>query len=66
MSALKVTEYRRVRSYLESARLPPTLPYVFPASLVWIRLQSQYDLEITQDQLGERLEREVHPYAMAR
>ena len=28
-------------------------------------MQSQYDLEIAQDQLGKRLEREVHPYAMA-
>ncbi|HEX9332195.1 MAG TPA: hypothetical protein VF896_09920 [Anaerolineales bacterium] len=62
---MKVTEYRRVRSYLESALLPLTLPYVFPASLVWIRLQSQYDLEIAEDQLGKRLEREVHHYAMA-
>jgi addiction module HigA family antidote len=31
----------------------------------WMGLQSQYDLDIAQDQLGKRLEREVHPYAMA-
>ena len=29
-------------------------------------LQSQYDLDIAQDQLGKRLEREVRPYAMAK
>ncbi|HLO17504.1 MAG TPA: HigA family addiction module antitoxin [Anaerolineales bacterium] len=31
----------------------------------WMGLQSQYDLDIAQDQLGKRLEREVRPYAMA-
>ena len=32
----------------------------------WMGLQSQADLDIAQDQLGKRLEREVRPYAMAR
>jgi antitoxin HigA-1 len=32
----------------------------------WMGLQSQYDLDIAQVQLGKRLEREVCPYAMAR
>ena len=31
----------------------------------WMGLQSQYDLDIAQDQLGKRLEREVRPFAMA-
>jgi addiction module HigA family antidote len=31
----------------------------------WMGLQSQYDLDITQGQLGKRLDREVRPYAMA-
>lgn len=28
----------------------------------WMGLQSQYDLDIAQDQLGKRLDREVRPY----
>jgi len=28
-------------------------------------LQTQYDLDIAEDQLGKRLDREVRPYAMA-
>lgn len=31
----------------------------------WMGLQAQYDLDITQDQLGKRLDREVRPYAIA-
>jgi antitoxin HigA-1 len=31
----------------------------------WMGLQSQYDLDVTEDQLGKRLDREVRPYAMA-
>ena len=31
----------------------------------WLGLQTQYDLDITEDQLGKRLEREVRPLAMA-
>jgi hypothetical protein len=27
-------------------------------------LQSQYDLDVAQDQLGKRLDREVRPYIM--
>ena len=30
----------------------------------WMGLQSQYDLDIAQDQLGKRLDREVRPYVM--
>jgi len=30
----------------------------------WMGLQSQYDLDVAQDQLGKRLDREVRPYAM--
>ena len=30
----------------------------------WMGLQSQYDLDLAQDQLGKRLDREVRPYAM--
>ena len=32
----------------------------------WMGLQSQYDLDVAQDQLGKRLDREVRPYVMAR
>lgn len=32
----------------------------------WMGLQSQYDLDVAQDQLGKRLDREVRPYATAR
>jgi len=32
----------------------------------WLGLQTQYDLDITEDQLGKRLEREVRPLAMTR
>ena len=32
----------------------------------WLGLQTQYDLDITEDQLGKRLEREVRPLEMAR
>ena len=32
----------------------------------WMGFQSQYDLDIAQDQLGKRLDREVRPYTMAR
>ena len=31
----------------------------------WLGLQTQYDLDITQDRLGKRLDREVRPLAMA-
>ena len=31
----------------------------------WMGLQSQYDLDIAQDQLGKRLDREVDPYTRA-
>jgi len=32
----------------------------------WLGLQTQYDLDITEDQLGKRLEREVRPLEMSR
>jgi len=32
----------------------------------WVGLQTQYDLDIAEDQLGKRLDREVRPLAMAR
>lgn len=32
----------------------------------WLGLQTQYDLDIAEDQLGKRLDREVRPLAMAR
>jgi addiction module HigA family antidote len=31
----------------------------------WMGLQTQYDLDVTQDHLGKRLDREVRPFAMA-
>lgn len=31
----------------------------------WVGLQSQYDLDIAEDYLGKRLEREVRPLEMA-
>ena len=31
----------------------------------WMGLQSQYDLDVAQDQLGKRLDREVRPYVLA-
>ena len=31
----------------------------------WMGLQLQYDLDMTQEQLGKRLEREVYTYSMA-
>jgi len=31
----------------------------------WMGLQTQYDLDIAEDQLGKRLDREVRPYVMA-
>jgi addiction module HigA family antidote len=31
----------------------------------WMGLQTQYDLDITEDQLGKRLDREVRPLTMA-
>jgi len=31
----------------------------------WLGLQMDYDLDIEEDKLGTRLEREVRPYAMA-
>ena len=31
----------------------------------WLGLQTQYDLDITEDRLGKRLDREVRPLAMA-
>ena len=31
----------------------------------WLGLQMDYDLDIEEDKLGPRLEREVRPYAMA-
>ena len=30
----------------------------------WMGLQSQYDLDVAEDHLGKRLDREVRPYAM--
>ena len=30
----------------------------------WLGLQTQYDLDVTEDQLGKRLDREVRPYIM--
>jgi addiction module HigA family antidote len=32
----------------------------------WMGLQTQYDLDIAEDQLGRRLEREVRPLEMVR
>ena len=32
----------------------------------WLGLQTQYDLDITKDRLGKRLDREVRPLATAR
>ena len=31
----------------------------------WMGLQTQYDLDVAEDLLGKRLDREVRPYAMA-
>lgn len=31
----------------------------------WLGLQTQYDLDVTEDHLGKRLDREVRPLAMA-
>jgi antitoxin HigA-1 len=31
----------------------------------WLGLQSQYDLDIAEDHLGKRLDREVRPFAVA-
>ncbi len=31
----------------------------------WLGLQSQYDLDVAEDQLGKRLDREVRPFAVA-
>jgi addiction module HigA family antidote len=31
----------------------------------WLGLQAQYDLDVTQDRLGKRLDREVRPWTMA-
>lgn len=31
----------------------------------WLGLQAQYDLDVEEDQMGERLEREVRTYAEA-
>jgi addiction module HigA family antidote len=31
----------------------------------WLGLQMDYDLDIEEDKLGKRLEREVRPYALA-
>ena len=31
----------------------------------WLGLQMDYDLDVQEDKLGKRLEREVRPYAMA-
>jgi antitoxin HigA-1 len=31
----------------------------------WLGLQTQYDLDVAEDLLGKRLDREVRPYAMA-
>jgi len=31
----------------------------------WLGLQAEFDLDVTMDLLGEKLEREVRPYAMA-
>jgi antitoxin HigA-1 len=40
------------------------LAYYFDTSPeFWLNLQSHYDLELEQDQAGERIEREVRPYA---
>jgi addiction module HigA family antidote len=32
----------------------------------WLGLQTQYDLDIAEDQLGKRLEREVRPLQVTR
>lgn len=32
----------------------------------WLGLQTQYDLDVAEDLLGKRLDREVRPIAMAR
>jgi addiction module HigA family antidote len=31
----------------------------------WLGLQTEYDLDVTSDYLGEKLEREVRPHAIA-
>ena len=31
----------------------------------WMGLQTQYDLDVAEDHLGKRLDREVRPYAVA-
>jgi addiction module HigA family antidote len=32
---------------------------------LWMNLQTSYDLEIAQDELGRTIEREIHPAALA-
>ncbi len=32
----------------------------------WMGLQSDYDLDVAEDKLGDRLEKEVRPYSVAR
>lgn len=31
----------------------------------WLGLQTQYDIDVAEDHLGKRLDREVRPYTMA-
>ena len=32
---------------------------------VWLNLQSRYDMEVTRDQLQDRIEKEVRPFSHA-
>jgi len=31
----------------------------------WLGLQTQYDIDVAEDHLGKRLDREVRPYTIA-
>ncbi|MDI6768499.1 MAG: hypothetical protein QMD04_02340 [Anaerolineales bacterium] len=57
--SIRINDQWRICTALRLARYFDTSPQF------WLGLQAEYDLDITTDKLGNRLEREVRPYALA-
>ncbi len=57
--ALRISQIVRGRRAITADTALRLARYFGTSAVVWTRLQARYDLEIAEQQLGERIEREV-------
>lgn len=57
--ALRISQIIRGRRAITADTALRLARYFGTSAVVWTRLQARYDLEIAEQQLGERIEREV-------